>query len=113
MHHVGNCKEIETIIEIALNLKSVNRSLSLAPNWLVRLDKLLNSVNHRFSVFLTVNINIASCGIITMCMHAKSLQLCLTLCNPMDCVLSGSSVHSVSQARVLEWVAMPSSRGSF
>ena len=38
--------------------------------------------------------------------------LCPTLCNPMDCSLSGSSVHGILQARVLELVAMPSSRGS-
>ena len=44
--------------------------------------------------------------------HAKSLQLCLTLCNPMDCRPPGSSVHGILQARTLEWVAMPSSRGS-
>ena len=34
------------------------------------------------------------------------------LCDPMDCSLPGSSVHGILQARVLEWVAMPSSRGS-
>ena len=39
-------------------------------------------------------------------------QSCLTLCNPMDYSLSGSSVHEILQARILEWVAMPSSRGS-
>ena len=33
---------------------------------------------------------------------------CLTLCDPMDCSLPGSSVHGTLQARVLEWVAMPS-----
>ena len=43
----------------------------------------------------------------------KSLQLCPTLCNPMDCSPPGSSVHGILQARILEWVAMPSSRGSF
>ena len=43
---------------------------------------------------------------------AESLQSCLTLCDPMDCSLSGSSVHGILQARILEWVAMPSSRGS-
>ena len=36
------------------------------------------------------------------CSHAKSLQLCLTLCNPMDHSLSESSVHGISWARVLE-----------
>ena len=40
-------------------------------------------------------------------MHAKSFQSCLTLCNPMDCSLPGSSVHGILQARILEWAAMP------
>ena len=39
-------------------------------------------------------------------------QLCLTLCNPMDCILKGSSIHGIFQARVLEWVAISFSRGS-
>ena len=34
-------------------------------------------------------------------------QLCLTLCDPMDCSLPDSSVHSILQARILEWVAIP------
>ena len=38
--------------------------------------------------------------------------LCLTLCNPMDCSPPGSSVHAILQARILEWVAMHSSRES-
>ena len=44
--------------------------------------------------------------------HAHSLQLCLTLCNPMECSLLGSSVHGILQAGVLEWVAIPFSRRS-
>ena len=39
-------------------------------------------------------------------------QSCPTLCNPMDYSLQGSSVHGIFQARVLEWVAISSSRGS-
>ena len=39
-------------------------------------------------------------------------QLCSTLCDPMDCTPPVSSVHGISQARVLEWVAISSSRGS-
>ena len=39
-------------------------------------------------------------------------QSCLTLCDPMDYSLPGSSVHGILQARILEWVAMPFSRGS-
>ena len=45
-----------------------------------------------------------------LCVHAQSLQSCPTLCSPMDCSPPGSSVHGISQARILEWVAMPSSR---
>ena len=42
-----------------------------------------------------------------MCVHAKLLQLYLTLCDPMDYSLPGSSFLGISQARTLEWVAMP------
>ena len=38
-------------------------------------------------------------------------QLCPTLCKTMDHNLSGSSVHGILQARILEWVSMPFSRG--
>ena len=39
-------------------------------------------------------------------------QSCLTLCDPMDCSLPGSSVYGIFQARVLEWVSISFSRGS-
>ena len=39
-------------------------------------------------------------------------QLCLTLCDPIDCSPAGSSVHGILQARILEWVAISFSRGS-
>ena len=45
-------------------------------------------------------------------MHAKSLQSCLTLCDPVDYSPPGFSVPGILQARILEWVAMPASRGS-
>ena len=38
--------------------------------------------------------------------ESEVAQLCLTLRDPMDCSLSGSSVHGIFQARVLEWVAI-------
>ena len=44
--------------------------------------------------------------------ESEFAQSCPTLCDPMDCSLSGSSVHEIPQARILEWVAMPFSRGS-
>ena len=37
---------------------------------------------------------------------------CLTLCNPIDCSPPDSSAHGILQARILEWVAIPFSRGS-
>ena len=40
------------------------------------------------------------------------VQSCLVLCDPMDCSPPGSSVYGILQARVLEWVAISSSRGS-
>ena len=52
--------------------------------------------------------------VLKMCvrMHAKLLQTCPTLCDPTDCSPPGSSVHGILQARELQWVAMPFSRGS-
>ena len=47
-----------------------------------------------------------------LCVRAELLQPCPTLCNPVDCSPPGFSVHGILQARILEWVAMPSSRGS-
>ena len=47
------------------------------------------------------------------CIHAKSLQSCLTFCNPMDCSPPGSSVHGIFQAKILEWVAIFLHQGIF
>ena len=51
------------------------------------------------------------CKILWLCARfhvcVLSLQLYLTLCNPMDCNLPGSSVHEIVQPRIFEWVAMP------
>ena len=40
--------------------------------------------------------------------ESEVTQPCLTLCDPMDCSLPGSSVHGIFQAIVLEWIAIPS-----
>ena len=50
--------------------------------------------------------------IIYVCIRVQLLQSCLTFYNPMDSNPPGSSVHGILQARILEWVAIPSSRGS-
>ena len=56
------------------------------------------------------------CVCVCVCVYkyicAYSLQSCLTLCDPMDFNPPGPSVHGILQARIPEWVAMPSSRGS-
>ena len=44
--------------------------------------------------------------------ESEVAQSCLTLCDPMDCSLPGSSVHGIYQAIVLEWIAISFSRGS-
>ena len=50
------------------------------------------------------------CHFLLQCMKVKSesevAQSCLTLCDPMDCSLLGSSIHGIFQARVLEWGAI-------
>ena len=64
-----------------------------------------------FSVFYKYNFS----SLIVMCMsNVKVLvtQLCLTLCDPMDFSLPSSSAHGILQGRILEWVAIPFSRGS-
>ena len=45
--------------------------------------------------------------IICVCMCAKSLQSCPTLCSPINCILPGSSIHGILQARILEWLPCP------
>ena len=50
------------------------------------------------------------CG--TSCLKVKVAALCLTPCGPVDCSPPGASVHGIFQARILEWVAIPSSRRS-
>ena len=55
-----------------------------------------------------------SCHFLLQCMKVESesevAQSCLTLSDPMDCSLAGSSIHGIFQARVLEWVAIAFSK---
>ena len=54
-----------------------------------------------FFVFHAIQQLLANCG------YEKSLQSCLTLCDPVDCSLPDSSVHGILQSRILEWVPCP------
>ena len=60
--------------------------------------------NHMTDHLLVCDLSVFVC--------TKSPQLCPTICDPMDCSLPGSSVDRILQARILEWVARPSSRGA-
>ena len=48
----------------------------------------------------------------TVVSESEVAQSCLTLCDPMDCSLPGSSIHGIFQTRILEWVAISFSRRS-
>ena len=61
-------------------------------------------------MWLHKNVEVLNATELYTCVHAKSLQPCLILCDPTDCSLPGFPVHGILQARILEWVAMPSSR---
>ena len=50
-------------------------------------------------------------GGVCVCVYLVA-QSCPTLCDSIGCSPSGPSVHGILQARILEWVSMPSSRGS-
>ena len=55
---------------------------------------------------------IRSMTLVFTCVYAQSLQSCPILCSPVDCSPPGSPVQGILQARILEWVAVPSCRGS-
>ena len=62
-----------------------------------------------FCVFKNENTLEQMIEYVGMCMN---IQSCLTFCNPLSCNPLSSSVHVIFQARMLEWVAIPFSRGS-
>ena len=65
---------------------------------------------HLLGIYLLIKVELLD-HMVCLCLnfrftHAKSLQSCLTLCDPMDCSLPGSSVHGILQAGILEGAAM-------
>ena len=59
-----------------------------------------------------ISLNYKTGDIFKLRMGVLVAQSCPTLCGPMDCNPPGSSVHGILQSRILEWVAIPFSRGS-
>ena len=68
--------------------------------------QVIQNNSHYFKVKLILYVCVC------VCVCTKSLQSCLTLCDPRDCSPPGSSVHGIFQARILEWIAVPCFRGS-
>ena len=68
---------------------------------------------HNKKIISNVHRNILKFNIfLAMKVKVSDALLCLTFCDSMDCIRPGSFVHRILQTRRLEWVAMPSSRGS-
>ena len=73
---------------------------------------LLRQCYSKWRIILISSLKNSQVKYVCACMHVKSLQSCVTLCDSMDCSPPGSSVHGVLQVRILEWVVIPFSRGS-
>ena len=74
-------------------------------DWVPPLKNSLNSLSHLLSQPWLMGYSVPMLCVLNHFSHVR-------LCNPMDCSLPGSSVRGVLQARILEWAAMSSSRGS-
>ena len=82
---------------------------TLCPSLIQSQHLLLSLFGKNLCMFLTAHSLFTSLSVARICSFA---QLCLTLCDPLDCSLPGSSVHGSFQARILEWIAISSSKGS-
>ena len=84
--------------------------------WIFHIKRITQSVtSHVWLILFYIMFGVHShCSVnqhfIPFC--ASVTQLCPTLCNPRDCNPPASSVHGILQARILEWVAVPFSKGS-
>ena len=94
--HPDQCNRIESA-EINLNIQSQSS---------IKETRIYNEKKIIFSASGLGKVNVHAC------MYAKSLRQCVVLYDPMDCSLPSSSAHGILQAKILEWVAMHSYRGS-
>ena len=92
-HYVGGLKS--TIVGILTNSINLFVCFFVSENWSTSIPL---DILHYYSYYFW------------LCLCAQSYP---TVCNPMDGSPPGSSLHGISQARILEWVAMPSSGGIF
>ena len=67
---------------------------------------------HSYHQFSSVSLSYSCCALTKVFMCVVAAQSCLILGDSMNCSPADSSVHGIFQARILEWVAMPSSRES-
>ena len=109
--HISNesvCQSINPILKSELRFNnSIAFCLSMKANYLA----LHSSQAFTISVNMAYLILLCCSSFIRIKSYAKSLSR-IFLCDPMDCSPPSSSVQGILQARILEWVAMPSSRGS-
>ena len=107
--HLHKKSKTHTHTYIHPNLSPMMRKVtqSLRKN-LTNFDKKYKNdqCNDKLSILLLVSEHLVCFASVSV----HSLQLCLTLCNPMDYSLPGSSVHRILQARILECVAISSSK---
>ena len=89
--------------------------LNWTPGWWFFMSQHQPNVVRKWvlSKFLLKSVNWKALVCVCVCVCVYSVvQSCPTVCNPTDCSLPVSSVHGIFQARILEWVAISSSRGS-
>ena len=98
-------------LKLGLGMLSIRLQEGSATSFLARLINKFMSFKNNLLGPTGLFLSLFKKLFILYCLRAQSLSF-LTLCDPMGCSPPGSSVHGILQARTLEWVAMPSSRGS-
>ena len=77
------------------------------------LFSIFNVITGKFKIMCVSYLYLALCfSWVALFPGVSVAQSCPAVCDPMDCSLPGSSIHGIFQARVVEWVAMPFSRGA-
>ena len=118
----------ENLFPFLSGFYSLSASLFMAPSSVIPASRGWSDLSHdAFSLILTLllpsspfktavatpgtsfHLKVSRVATFLLGMCAKSLQSCPILCNPVDCSPPGSSVQEILQARILEWVAIPSS----